>query len=100
MTRFPSYDQTHVSIVRRNHCPLLLNFRAGEAFQTLLGDGISARFYGIPKTPDVPASYFPVQFVDAANVTAAEAPVAVGATSYFFPVDRVLRPPVGKRAGR
>lgn len=66
----------------------------------MLGDGISARFYGIPKTPDVPASFFPIQFVDAANVTAAEAPVAVGGTSYLFPVDRVLRPPVGKRTSR
>lgn len=66
----------------------------------MLGDGISVRFYGIPKTPDVPASYFPVQFGDAANVTATEAHVAVGGTSYLFPVDRVLRPPAGKRTGR
>lgn len=67
---------------------------AGEEFHTLLGDDYSAHFYGIFKSADVPASSFPIQFVDAANVTAA--PLAVGGTSYLFPVDRVLRPPVGK----
>ena len=96
---------------------------AGEEFPSLLGIQFSPRYYGIPKSADVPAEYFPIQFVDSANVTAAPAvvggpttvvardgggrgaaakaaAVAEGGTpSYMYPVDRVLRVPVGERAG-
>lgn len=99
---------------------------AGEEFPSLLGIQFSPRYYGIPKSPDVPAEYFPIQFVDSANVTAAPTvvggktavAVSVGAAggraaaraaaaatteggtpSYLYPVDRVLRIPVGERRG-
>ncbi|CAM9666230.1 unnamed protein product, partial [Ectocarpus fasciculatus] len=83
----------------------------GEEFPSLLGEDFSPLYYGIPKSPDVPAELFPIQFIDAANVTAT--PTVVGGPSiavpvrrrhgggeggepsYLFPVDRVLRPPVG-----
>ena len=61
----------------------------------MLGENASAHFYGIAKSTDVPASSFPIQFVDASNVTSA--PVKIGdSKSYLFPMDRVLRPPVGE----
>lgn len=94
---------------------------AGQEFPTLLGIQFSPRYYGIPKSLDVPAGSFPIQFVDSANVTAT--PIVIGgptavaaggigggqqeaaaaggvkapAPSYLFPVDRVLRVPVGER---
>ncbi|CAN0067388.1 unnamed protein product, partial [Sphacelaria rigidula] len=52
------------------------------------------------KSADVPVSLFPIQFVDAANVTAA--PVVVqgrSGNSFLYPLDRVLRTPLGKGAG-
>lgn len=93
----------------------------------MLGIQFSPRYYGIPKSLDVPEGAFPIQFVDSANVTAT--PIVVGgptaaaarggggarpqvveaaagageeeeeasAPSYLFPVDRVLRVPVGER---
>ena len=61
----------------------------------MLGDDASTRFYGITKSADVPALSFPIQFVDASNVTSM--PAKVGDTSYLFQMDQVLRPPVGKR---
>jgi len=83
---------------------------AGEEFRTLLGIQFSPRYYGLPKSRDVPEEYFPIQFVDSANVTAA--PIVVGGPtaaaaaaavamegekpSYLYPVDRVLRIPAGE----
>ncbi|CAN0227327.1 unnamed protein product, partial [Ectocarpus sp. 12 AP-2014] len=51
----------------------------GEEFPSLLGEDFSPTYYGIPKSPDVPAELFPIQFVDSANVTAT--PTVVGGPS-------------------
>lgn len=78
----------------------LFHLVLGLEFSSLLDDRYSSRFYGISKSPAVPATAFPIQFVDAANVTAA--PVIVkgaGGNSYLYPLDQVLRPPVGKIVG-
>lgn len=71
---------------------------SGEKFETLLGDESVAHFYGISKTADVPSSYYPIRFVNNANVTASPTVVqGDGGKSYLYQVNRVLRPPNGER---